>query len=1164
MGSSHLPLLLHPLINSIFNNPHPTKSPLNEVYDKISRTWNEGLFILVPPLNILLNYYDKDTGVSYSDLCYSEEFVSNHIIVTNEIKSAKIFSTLNNKEVLIKKDIIFTGRNFNKSLKINIQHYDYFRSYNSYFEKGRKFMLIYIEEPLFGIPSKINLLIPSSPKTERTFSAETRKQQTTETETALFSSGDYKPNGFEQIMRAFPLVSKNLGEKYENLFQSFTVKEVQNMDSLFQVFTQNSNLASHIFQTLNQDVINSIFDRLPNLDLNECIHNYVEINLYDKVWNCLCNLNSDFMKFNYESLSDLSLNQISLPIKFKTDLHILSRLEQNVSRAINILSELQFTTDSTSKLNIFIQVISQLSNAERLIIDADTLVGLLLMVIVRSGIPDIESHLFYAQKFSFQDTESGIVGYSLSTIEGVLYYLKDTDNMESLREFSKNNDLLRKSIKNKELVKLKKAADIFSGEHDSSLKSRTGNGESLLMLAVQSSDYDIWKLLIDYEEIYPLEDILLDRNTNRSNLLNVALNLENFEIVDDIIDILLTSCTLNELKMYFNDEDVHGRTIGHYLFHFAKIIPKVSPFIDWLKKDKNGQTPLFTICRSYDSSNYDDMIETAFREVDRWYKYNKSEFDYEDHMDKRGNTLLHIIGSHADILLKKERNNINEGNARGFTPLMIYSKYNRIENIETILKNPDIEVSKPENKNFTAIDQSKNDKVSNLIDKRYLNENITKVEKKQIGAIKVILDINQWKLIIRGVFNNRNYQVSRTFNEFKSFIELVKIEFSNSFLPLDYVLKTFDIVLNFSNVNKMKLNKLIEEINMFLQSTLLNRALINYDLLWWLLTEPDFDLLALSRKKTLETLKEKQTLNGKPLRSTVENEHDFSLKPEEIGEINFFLKFSLKELSKLKSTYNMLFKIVNFQSTKSKELIDFIAVCSLGRFESVKELDLLCKLYQDYCKEYSFDDGICGRMLFLSLSGDEIVKKINHFISVKIFNWWKLYGELIELNNAYKKFKSVELRNRRRSNEVNIEDNSISNGTQAEREIVDINEESFSDLTRSTHFSLYQSSTSNETVTQRLKKQQPSFFTNFIESKRKKFEQKSVESMNHIKYDLAILGKEIKVEHETLAIEINNFFIYKSEFLKLVLEKYAKKQINDWEFQTKMLMRGLYDIKSIE
>jgi len=1156
--ATHLPLLLNPLLNAIFNNPHPSKTALKEVYTNLSKGWEEGTIILVPNLSVLLNYVDKETGIPYRDLCYSEEFLKDHIITTAEIRNARLFTTFSKKEVLIKKDILFTGKGFKRSLRLKIQSSEYFHNFNNYFEKGRKFMIMHIDYPLYGNPEKssiMEMITPSNNAAERVVLNEIANDTENDNDEVQSGPEDLidtiipsETVKFEQILRTFPLVSKSIGEKFEKLFKKFNVKEAPDTDSLIEIFTETINLSSHIFQTLSPDLVDSILDMSPNLDLNECIFNYVELNLYDKMWNRICELNGDFISPHYDQLEYLSLNQVSLPTAYKHNLTLQTIVEKRISQAITEFKSLDLATNTVAKVKILVKTIRLLSEIDSLTVDADTLVGLLLMVVVHSKIPNIESHLFYIQNFSFHNIDLGLVGYALSTLEGVIYYLKDPENLATLKKSSISNHKVISYIETKELISLKKLADNYNGDAESSLKCRTIDGESILMLAVLSNDYDIWKLLIDYEKINTLEDILADRTINNASLLNVALNFENYEIVDDLIEILLNSCTIEELILYFNMKDTHNRTIGHYLFHYKELITKIGPFINWLDKDCNGQTPLFSICRSYDTPKYGDMIKTVFEAIDKWYKQNGSEFDYEDHIDNRGSTLLHILNSHVGTLLKYQKINLNEANKKSYTPLMMYAKYNRVENIERIIQDDRVDILKPDKNNFTCLDLSKNEKVSELLEKKVMDDKALLVDGKQIGIVRMRSENNEWHIVVRGQIDGTPCTVSHSFSDFKNLIELIKMEFPNTFLPLEYVLKNFKVILNISSFNKLKINRIIEQLNVFLGSLLLNKSFIQYELLWEFLVQKEFNYPALLERTQLKFINFKHDLLNNLPNGTVpaqaHNEH-LLLQPEEISEMNFFLKFSVKEIIKLRNGYDKLLKVVNFLFIKSNEFNQSVEIFAKEKAVDVKELIFLQKVWNDTNKESIPSEDVCNLVLYLSLATDEMVRKSNILLNEKIYKWWKLYGELIELNNNYKRFKYVEYKKVSKHEPEEIEG------------LVEVNEEGFNNLTHDTSFVL----NGNGSPTSR--KPKPSFLTNFIELKRNKYEAKLLSGITDVKKSLLELNKDMKFSHETLAMEMNNFLIFKTEHLKVTIKQYVKKQIRDLNFKNLMLQRGLEDLRSL-
>jgi hypothetical protein len=336
-------------------------------------------------------------------------------------------------------------------------------------------------------------------------------------------------------------------------------------------------------------------------------------------------------------------------------------------------------------------------------------------------------------------------------------------------------------------------------------------------------------------------------------------------------------------------------------------------------------------------------------------------------------------------------------------------------------------------------------------------------------------------------------------------------------------------------------------------------------LLFAFLTNKDFHFSDLTQNLKLKVLENKEDIlkikhvNGS--NNDPSSQNHFFLQPEEINEINFFLKFSSKEVSKFNHCFDRLFKVVNFNSLKQKELNDSLKLlvkAETGSDVNFKELQLLQKALGDTIKEFRFNSDICHEILQLSISTNEFVTKITNLINNKIFKWWRLYGELIELNNSYKKFKYVEVKKNKHNHD----------GTEHLNGLIEVNEESFNDFTKNNHLFKQSSENGNGTKTNKKTSQtsvgQPSFLTNFVESKRQKFENKLLAGLKAVKISLIELNKDIKYNHELIAMELNRFMNFKNNFLKMVLDKYVKNEIKNLKFRTLMLRRNLDDLKSLK
>ncbi|KAJ5226942.1 uncharacterized protein N7469_006948 [Penicillium citrinum] len=469
-----------------------------------------------------------------------------------------------------------------------------------------------------------------------------------------------------------------------------------------------------------------------------------------------------------------------------------------------------------------------------LTINADVLVSLLLVVVIRSQIKNLQARLLYMQHFIYiDDVDSGEMGYALSTFEAVLMYLV-TDSA-GLRRASARNRRLWQATKGGRISDMKsilepngdhgsinedvtpeperksvffqtdssdeleespfETSSVYSNsiitngepapeendtetpplshvfpfqtwgnssprkdpsrpikrvsmdvrslsessavsflsrtttigsmasniEGDTSIETLTKTqdpaGDSIPMMAVGRCQTEALKYLLSLEEYYPLDDILEDTNADGTTLLNAAVQLAHTEIVDILLDFLFSKADEHVVSMYLTKSDVHGRTVAHYLFNTPSLLDRLSGLLPWRQRDKHGQTPLFALCRSYDHPEYKTMVRAALTAAQKAQGDDKP-LQVDAHLDVKGNTLLHIVGD-PDItkrILTESDCDPNATNDKRFTPLMMASKYGRVEQVRILFMDPRVDVHVKEARGLTAVELAKDDEVRNRID----------------------------------------------------------------------------------------------------------------------------------------------------------------------------------------------------------------------------------------------------------------------------------------------------------------------------------------------------------------------------------------------------------------------------------------------------------------
>ncbi|KIW95336.1 uncharacterized protein Z519_03920 [Cladophialophora bantiana CBS 173.52] len=498
-------------------------------------------------------------------------------------------------------------------------------------------------------------------------------------------------------------------------------------------------------------------------------------------------------------------------------------LINRVSRGVAVFRRMGVAGSPQEMLDILLEtqkVVSEpqgISDEEKravaaMTINADILVSMLLLVVIRASVRHLQARLSYMQRFIYiDDVESGEIGYSLSTLEAVLTYL--ARDAGGLRKASKQNQMLWKAVKsgkvdevrsifeesaimsddlveepaeiplsrmttastkssesrgqlsrtsssegglshvfpfqaaerNSLLPKQKKkvqmaarsmsvssafshlsrAATIetsLSGiEGDTSVQSlaqtQDAMGNSVLMMAVESQRPECLQFLLSLSDHYRPEEVLSDVTQEGATLLSAAVQLANMDLVDIILNYAERHTDEQMFREYLSVKDSRGRSVAHYVFNTPQLIKRLSNVLPWRQKDKIGHTPLFAICRTYDHPDYSSMVSEALTAA-KEAQQDGGPLRMEDHIDNKGNSLLHIINDATIMqrILQTCEVDLNAMNDKKFTPLMLASKYGRVDMVRTFLSDPRIDLHLRESRGLTAVELAKDDEVRNRID----------------------------------------------------------------------------------------------------------------------------------------------------------------------------------------------------------------------------------------------------------------------------------------------------------------------------------------------------------------------------------------------------------------------------------------------------------------
>ncbi|KAL4905830.1 hypothetical protein BDW74DRAFT_184879 [Aspergillus multicolor] len=638
-------------------------------------------------------------------------------------------------------------------------------------------------------------------------------------------------------------------------------------------------------------------------------------------------------------------------------------------------------------------------------INADILVSLLLIVVIRSQVKNLQARLLYMQHFIYvDDVDSGEMGYALSTFEAVLTYLMadpaglrrasirnkrlwnatkagrvadmkailepdgDHDSLYETTDIPDSfdqpldeaqprshllfEDQIQKSEEQAELGNIAEApplSHVFlfqnwerspprdtkpvvkrvsmdirslsesSGisflsrtttlnsissaiEGDSSIetlvKTQDPRGDSILMMAVESRRAEALKYLLSLDEYYSITDVLEDTNTDGTTLLSAAVQLALTETVNFILDYLTAAADEHAIASYLRKSDGRGRTVAHYLFSTPPVMHRLKGLLPWRQRDKHGQTPLFALCRSYDHPDYKAMVNEALTAAQESQGYGKP-LHLDDHVDSKGNTLLHIV-SDPEItirILRESDCDPNATNDKKFTPLMMASKYGRVDQVRILFSDLRVDLHVKETRGLTAIELAKDDEVRNRIDDLILLSNPPSSHDEPSGRVTTVVrsffveDATVRFVLKSGAptptmdgqdvpANTTMYTVTtcrRTFADFETLAECLSLEHPASYMPsLTDFRNPFQI---HSKPSRAVLHNMQERLDRFLKILLSHPTFSTHELLWEFILVPELQP---------QMMADRSHRKAQALSESILEDHD-PITPEGIREAEKFI-----------------------------------------------------------------------------------------------------------------------------------------------------------------------------------------------------------------------------------------------------------------------------------
>jgi ankyrin repeat protein len=448
-------------------------------------------------------------------------------------------------------------------------------------------------------------------------------------------------------------------------------------------------------------------------------------------------------------------------------------------------------------------------------------------------------------------------------------------------------------------------------EGDTSIDKLTNtqgsNGESVLMMAVETSQMAVLKYLLSLEEYFPLSFVLEDMNNEGTTILSAAVQLGNMELVETILDFVLRSDDDHTIISYFSKQDSRGRTVAHWLFNTPSLITRIGPMLPWRLKDKNGQTPLFALFRSYDHSDYRKMVSSALLCAKNAQKDGQS-LHLDDHVDGKGNTLLHIVNDPqlaVRILLDCD-SDVNAANDKRFTALMVASKYGRVDMVRALFGDPRVDWYAKELRGLTAVELAKDDEVRNRIDDLILFSN-TPAEDGRVTAVvrSFFVEDATIRLVIKSGAPSSNSTITvttcrRSLVDFENLAKWLSVENPASWIPSVANMRSpFQIP---SKPSRAVLRDIQVRLDSFLKILLSHSTFSTHEMLWEFFLVPDIqpEMMA-ERSKTKALAREDRVRDEyEPVEDVRDVEAFVAHAKEMVGGVNHSTKSVVRRVNKLR------------------------------------------------------------------------------------------------------------------------------------------------------------------------------------------------------------------------------------------------------------------------
>ncbi|KAF9155711.1 hypothetical protein BG015_008845 [Linnemannia schmuckeri] len=702
------------------------------------------LVILCPTQQSLIGL-NTISGLEWEWGGIDEEFIMSHIVRIAErdhpVAKGLSVTTLNGRSLILTDTTVTTAKGFKLLRQARLVSEKIF-----YDNEGRGWIVQFIDRPLVGLlqegqgPSSasespvsnrsgIQRPINSPPidklqatdRQESTRASRRNRQRLGHFHTAVAYRETRRKNRARPLLtlqlalQRFPGVFQNL----EKLIMDFN-DAIMAKGSLEEIRSSVDRLLADSVDLLNQvdsKVLSALLDEYGvTVDiLDQLLENHIMNSTYDIVF---FKITSHLKHQDWElaeairELRNLDLGQVGLP---DTPQHF-----QSIVSALNEFQSIGVLRTPEEKLACLVQTIRVTSSLSG---GADDLIPILLLTVLRSGISNLASNLYYMKNFVlFGDASRGEYGYSLSTLEAVSRYI--LAHVKQLSPLSARNQEYWETICRGDIEGIKiiyahtsdisnfqpvrptpsrrvSAASLESGSDisihstfhislvTSPMQSRDAEGNNGILLACKAQQVDMLRYLLQEQE-----SSVVVANYEGKTPLMLAIELENVVLTR----VILSALALQD-KNAVNRQDVLGNT-G---MHMAAAKDNSTLLAELLTVDLNlglpnndGDTPLIIASKLSERS---DQYCSAVRLLS-----SKMKSEELDRQNNRGDTAIHFITDTTLInhLVQCGANPEIE-NYAGWTPMLKWALHDNAAVVKCLLETGRVSVLMVDSRGYSPL-----------------------------------------------------------------------------------------------------------------------------------------------------------------------------------------------------------------------------------------------------------------------------------------------------------------------------------------------------------------------------------------------------------------------------------------------------------------------------